>query len=520
MIESRAVRFLLLASAVSLALGCSEEAPPPTNTVRRDATTDAFAGVDARPDIPGIDPCGPAPCGPVERCGAPREDGAPGSGDGLDDNCDGRVDEGCICRPGEMRACFTGTPDRRGVGACRDGVMRCTELGAWVGNECTGATNPARETCDGRDEDCNGAIDNGLADCQTALRCPPAAGAAPLENFSLDGRTIDATARGFRWEVACPEGVSPCPMPTNPADPVLRFMAVREGLYRVTLTLMRDGGRTDTCRFPLYIQGRGLRVELDWDRKGGVASPGVDLDVHVVALDRTTRTSPRWFTTDDCYFATCKAPGAMVNWAASPADTRFAPTADSSRCANAPPPFGDLWRASGRCWNPRLDTDNIVCDPALRDPRDPAFCFPENAAVDDPPDHVTFRLAVNFYRDHGACDDMDARNDVAHPTLTVSCGGLLRAAVGSVEDGLVSMSCRDNPEIGSLNWTWLAADVRFVTNACGVRDCRVTPLRAVAPVRSCASATPADDFCGDERGRIFVRRSGGRDALAEFPESP
>jgi hypothetical protein len=62
--------------------------------------------------------------------------------------------------------------------------------------------------------------------------------------------------------------------------------------------------------------------------------------------------------------------------------------------------------------------------------------------------------------------------------------------------------------------------VRFVTNACGVRDCRVTPLRAVAPVRSCAAATPADDFCGDERGRVFVRRSGGRDALTEFPESP
>ena len=28
------------------------------------------------------------------------------------------------------------------------------------------------------DEDCNGAIDNGLTSCQTALRCPPAAGAA------------------------------------------------------------------------------------------------------------------------------------------------------------------------------------------------------------------------------------------------------------------------------------------------------------------------------------------------------
>jgi len=513
------VRFLLAAFAAA-ALGCSGEAPPPSNTSRRDATVDALPAVDVPPDVPGIDPCGPAPCGPTERCGPAAADGTPGSGDGRDDDCDGQVDEGCPCRPGEMRACFPGAPDRRGVGACRDGMMRCTELGAWVGNECQGATAPARETCDGRDEDCNGAIDNGLTSCQTALRCPPAAGAAPLEDFSLDARTIDATALGFRWEVACPEGVTPCPAPVEPAGPVLRFMAVRAGLYRVTLTLMRAGGRTDTCRFPLYVVGRGLRVELDWDRKGGVNAPGVDLDLHVVALDRTTRTSPRWFTTDDCYFATCKAPGAMVNWAASPADTRFAPSSGTALCENAPPPFGDLWRASGRCWNPRLDTDNITCDPSLTDPRDPAFCFPENAAVDAPPDHVTFRLAVNFYRDHGACADTDARNDVAHPTLSVSCGGLLRAAVGSVDDGIVSMSCRDNPEIGSLNWTWLAADVRFETNACGVRDCRVTPLRAINPATACDRAGPADDFCVDARGRVFVRRSGGRDALAEFPETP
>jgi len=502
------------------AFGCSGEMLPPTNTTRRDTGVEVPPRFDVGPDIRGVDPCAPAPCGRVERCGAPAADGSPGTGDGRDDNCDGRVDEDCPCRPGEMRPCFPGPSDRRGVGVCRDGMMRCTELGAWVGNECVGATLPTREQCDGRDEDCDGAIDNGLMECQTTLRCPPSAGAAPLEEFSLDARTLDAMARGFRWEVACPEGVTPCPMPVDPTAPVLRFMAVREGLYRVTLSVLRDGGRTDTCRFPLYVQGRGLRVELDWDRKGGIRTPGIDLDLHVVALDRVARRSARWFTTDDCYFATCKAPGAMVHWGASPMDARFAPTMDVALCANAPPPFGDLWRASGRCWNPRLDTDTITCDPSLRDTRNPDFCFPENAVVDAPPDHVTFRLAVNFYRDHGTCTDADAGNDVVHPTLTISCGGLLRAAVGSVDDGIVSMHCRDNPEIGSLNWTWLAADVRFETNACGLRDCRVTPLRAVAPVTPCAGARPSDDLCADALGRVFVRRSGGRDALTEFPETP
>lgn len=502
--------------------GCVDDARPPSVTSPTDATVLDVGPLADRyivPDIPPVDPCRAGPCGAVDLCGAPAGDGGLGSGNGLDDNCNGQVDEGCPCAPGEMRSCFPGAADRRGIGVCRDGMMRCTELGAWVGNECTGATPARDETCDGRDEDCDGSIDDGLMGCANTLRCPASAGVAPLQAYTLDGRTIDPSARSYRWTITCPDGVSPCPAPTDPTDPTLRIMPVRSGLYTVTLALERAAGRSDTCRFPLYVQGRGLRVELDWDRKGGIASSGVDLDLHVAPMDRRAAASYRWFTTSDCYFATCKAPGGTVVWSTGPTDTRFAPAGTAEACQNAPPPFGDLWRTSGRCWNPRLDTDDITCDPRVTDTSDPAFCFPENAAIDDPPDEVTFRLMVNFYRDHGTCTDADLTNDVVQPVLSVYCGGLARAAVGSVEDGLVSMRCRDNPGIGSVNWSWLAADVRVLTNACGVRDCRVTPLRDRGKYPRCGEEGDGD-VCRDERGRVFVRRAVERPVETEFAESP
>lgn len=522
-------RFTLSLACAWILSGCEETQRP--SSINSDAGIGQDVAFDlgnfprdvyVRPDVPGVDPCRPGPCGDFELCGPATADGGMGPGNGVDDDCDGRVDEGCPCAVGEMRSCFTGPGDRRAVGACRDGSMRCTELGAWVGNECAGATGPAKETCNGADDDCDGSIDDGVTDCATALRCPPSAGVEPLQTYTLDGRTIDPMARAFAWTVTCPEGVTPCPAPANANDATLRVMLVRAGRYTVTLTLDRGGGRMDTCRFPLYVQGRGLRVELDWDRKGGMNSPGVDLDLHVAPMDRRRATSFHWFTrSEDCYFLTCKAPGGTVVWSSGASDTRYAPTMGSTLCENAPPPFGELWRASGRCWNPRLDTDNITCDPMVRDTGDPTFCFPENAALDNPPDDVTYRLMVNFYRDHGTCVGADTRDDIVHPVLAVHCGGVMRAAVGSVDDGLVAMRCQDNPNIGSSNWSWLAADVRMVTNACGVRDCRVTPLRAVPlSLPRCATVREDQDVCMDERARVFVRRTGGRAVETELPESP
>src|SRR5262245_5557224 len=111
-------------------------------------------------DITGGDGgCGTNQCmTPVaDMCGGTELCGGDGSGDGLDNDCDGAVDEICACAPGDVRPCFRGPPGRRGVGSCEDGTMRCegsTEFGAW--GDCAGGIWPSGEQCDTQDNNCNG----------------------------------------------------------------------------------------------------------------------------------------------------------------------------------------------------------------------------------------------------------------------------------------------------------------------------------------------------------------------------
>jgi hypothetical protein len=310
-------------------------------------------------------------------------------------------------------------------------------------------------------------------------------------------------------------------MPADRTARTLRLLLTQSGRYALRIEVTRADRTTGECRVPVYVDGAGLRVELSWDTQGGIESAGVDLDLHVAVIDRDRPRPSAWFTEDDCYYASCKAPGGVVQWGRGATDMRFAPTTDVARCENAPPPWGDRFRASGRCWNPRLDTDTTRCDPRVRDPRDPSFCFVENVSVDAPPEDVTFRVAVNYFRDHGTCSDSDRSNDAARPHLFVYCGAGVRAELGAVDaGGLVSMRCQDNAGVGSANWTWLAADVRFVTNACGVRDCVVVPLSARRlSVPFCDQVTDGADLCRDRDARLFVRRAGARPVDADLPES-
>lgn len=96
-------------------------------------------------------------------------------GNGLDDDQDGRIDNGCPCGPGETQSCFPGMVANRGIGRCLDGIQICrlasgVEWGDWGDAPCQGAVVPTTEQCDGRDHDCDGALDNGCACATGATR--------------------------------------------------------------------------------------------------------------------------------------------------------------------------------------------------------------------------------------------------------------------------------------------------------------------------------------------------------------
>ena len=156
---SRLCRVVVVVGLLSL-LGCSSRDTAPSGHLDA-GTVDASPPVDGGTDLGGaIDVCEPS-CGPAERCGET------GEGNGVDDNCNGRVDEGCMCAaPGVTRPCFAGAPDRRNIGVCADGIETCTEFLIW--SDCFGGISPTAEVCDGADNDCNNVTDDGLAGCSSS----------------------------------------------------------------------------------------------------------------------------------------------------------------------------------------------------------------------------------------------------------------------------------------------------------------------------------------------------------------
>ena len=73
---------------------------------------------------------------------------------GLDDDCDGMIDEGVT------QTCYTGPAGTSGVGVCSGGTQTCT--GGVFSGACTGQTLPGVEACNNLDDDCDGSVDEGV----------------------------------------------------------------------------------------------------------------------------------------------------------------------------------------------------------------------------------------------------------------------------------------------------------------------------------------------------------------------
>jgi cysteine-rich repeat protein len=121
--------------------------------------------------------------------------------DGVDNDCDGMVDEGLT------RSCYTGPSGTAGVGACTAGTETCA-AGAW--GSCTGQVVPSPEVCDNVDNNCNGTTDESLTRaCYTGPRGRPAwASAAPARRPASAGS----------WGSTCPGQVVPATELCNSID--------------------------------------------------------------------------------------------------------------------------------------------------------------------------------------------------------------------------------------------------------------------------------------------------------------
>ena len=210
-------------------------------------------------------------------------------GDGLDNDGNNKVDEGCSCLIGTSQDCYPGPIGTRGVGICKDGTQQCKNSGEFsYWGDCSGFVIPTNvgdcgwngsktatgpEVCgDGIDNDGNGLVDCKDPACATLDTCR-----GVIDNHPTDGTCVvsgnevcdgkDNDCNGLVDESGICDGLSEACLP---------YSCMNCDQYCGEFRVCRSDGTWSSCRFTGPVRGTDCypRCYKDVDCQKGFACSG------------------------------------------------------------------------------------------------------------------------------------------------------------------------------------------------------------------------------------------------------